>query len=76
VNQDGSLYVTAHRLTEPDGTDTSEGRDILLLVPGQALTVVARALAGMLHKVGLLSSGNEELVTFAVKCRETSKHWT
>ncbi len=51
VNPDGSLYVSAHRLTEPDGADTSEGRDILLLVPGQGLSIVA---TGLIRVEGIL----------------------
>jgi uncharacterized protein (DUF2235 family) len=36
----------------------------------------ARALAGMLHKVGLLSQGNEELIDFAWATYRKPKNWT
>lgn len=44
VNPDGSLYVTAHRLTGPDGPDTSEGRAILRLAASGTLSVVATGI--------------------------------
>jgi RHS repeat-associated protein len=59
VNLDGSIYISHHG-PPPDGLDPAEGREILLLVPGQSPTVVATGLSRLegLARVegGLLAS--------------------
>jgi RHS repeat-associated protein len=44
VNPDGSLYVSAHRVTSPDGADDSEGRVIVRVVIGGSMSEVATGI--------------------------------
>lgn len=44
VAPSGAIYVSAHRLVNPDGDDPDEGREIVLLQPGIGLSVVAEGL--------------------------------
>lgn len=41
VAPSGAVYVSVHRLVNPDGQDAEEGREIVLLQPGVGLSVVA-----------------------------------
>ena len=41
VAPSGAVYVSAHRLVDPDGQDREEGREIVLVQPGVGLSVVA-----------------------------------
>src|SRR5262249_60581616 len=64
VASDGSLYLTAHRLTEPDGIDTTEGRDILRLTVSGHLTVDASRiiqLQGLALATGSLIAATKDL---------------
>ncbi len=45
INADASLYISAHRLTSPDGTDTSEGRTIVRLAPDGSMLEVATGIS-------------------------------
>lgn len=68
INPDGSVYVSAHRLTAPDGADTTEGREIVRLVPGQGMTVVAtglRKLEGLVRVNGHLVAATQGLASGA-----------
>jgi glucose/arabinose dehydrogenase len=77
VSPDDALYVSAHRLTAPDGTDETEGREILRLVPGGSLTVVAsgvRRLEGLVRLNGALvaaTKGLESEAESSANCSST-----
>src|SRR5262249_33348824 len=50
ISTDGALYVSAHSVMVSDGAEMTEGQEILRLVPGVSLTVVAsdiRRLEGL-----------------------------
>lgn len=64
VAPDGSLYVSAHHLSTLVGPDETEGRQILRLVPGVSLTVVAsgiRRLEGLTLVNGHLIAASKGL---------------
>lgn len=44
VSPDGAIYVSAHRRQPPGRADETEGREILRLVPGKSLTIVASGI--------------------------------
>jgi sugar lactone lactonase YvrE len=66
VNGDGSLYVGAHRLTSPDGTDTSENRTIVRLAPDGSMSEVATGivqLQGLVRINGSLIAASKGLTS-------------
>ncbi len=63
-SSDGTVYLSAHRLTAPDGPDPTEGREILRLAPDGSLAVVAtgiRRLEGLVRLNGQLIAATKGL---------------
>ncbi|MBI4638965.1 MAG: hypothetical protein HY727_21720 [Candidatus Rokubacteria bacterium] len=64
LSADDTLYLTAHRLTAPDGSEPTEGREILRLDPGGSLAVVAtgiRQVEGLARLNGVLVTASKGL---------------